>query len=136
MGGGDVKVFERKLSKEEKKAAAKAKREAKQKASTTSKKSTSSTIATDDDGTDDDNSNNGDALLQAAVEARKIATQVVGDDNHETSVNGGTSNQNDGIDHEAADALAAAGTICTFASSRKGVDARNRDINGMFLLML
>jgi len=35
----------------------------------------------------------------------------------------------DGIDHAQADALAAAGTICTFATSRKGVDPRARDIN-------
>ena len=42
---------------------------------------------------------------------------------------GGGGTADDGIDHEAADALAASGTICTFSASRKGVDARARDIN-------
>jgi ABC-type molybdenum transport system ATPase subunit/photorepair protein PhrA len=37
--------------------------------------------------------------------------------------------EDDGIDFEAADALAQAGTICIFSASRKGVDARSRDIN-------
>jgi hypothetical protein len=34
-----------------------------------------------------------------------------------------------GLDYEQADKLAAEGTICTFATSRKGVDARSRDVN-------
>jgi hypothetical protein len=35
----------------------------------------------------------------------------------------------DGLDHEQTEALAAAGTICTHAASRKGIDARSRDVN-------
>ena len=113
MGGGEEKIFERKLTKEEKKARAKAAREAKKK-----KKKGSG------DENDDDNDNNNDntnepvkasEVLHAAKEAiTSDPTKVIEDD---------------GIDHEKADALAAQGTICTFSASRKGVDARARDIN-------
>ena len=102
MGGGDDELFEKKLSKEEKKALAKAKREAKRKSKGKDKKSA------------------------AAKEEAKSAADVLNDvANNATEEAKGE----DGIDHEASDALAAAGTICTFSSSRKGVDARARDIN-------
>lgn len=101
MGGGDDELFERKMTKEEKKALAKAKREAKRKGKKNKK--------------DGDN----------AKEEAKSATQVLS----QVTENSGNQKSEDGIDHEAADALAAAGTICTFSSSRKGVDARARDVN-------
>lgn len=115
MGDGDEQLFEKKLSKEEKKARAKAAREAKRKAK---KKG--------DGGDDDDDDNNGnddpEKKVAQALQAAKQAT--AGGDN------GGSGDDtiDDGIDHEKADALAAAGTICTFARSRK-FDARSRDIN-------
>lgn len=107
MGGGDDELFEKKLSKEEKKALAKAKRDAKRKAKQGGGDNSS---ANDDKGLD----------AQAVLEATKAAIS-------EQSKKGGAA---DGIDHEAADRLATEdGTICTYASSRKGVDARARDIN-------
>jgi ATP-binding cassette, subfamily F, member 2 len=118
MGGGDQELFEKKLSKEEKKALAKAKREAKRKGK---KKD-------DDDDDDDENSRqkmDAQAVLQEAQQTLEATTDVI--DGGVASGTGGISE--DGIDHEAADALAAAGTICTFSASRKGVDARARDIN-------
>lgn len=101
MGGGEEQLHERKLTKEERKAQAKAKREAKKK----KKKS--------DTGEEDESkqSANVNEILKEAT-----ATDENGIDD-------------DGIDHDASDALAAEGTICTFSSSRKGVDARSRDIN-------
>ena len=112
MGGGDEKVFEKKLSKEEKKALAKAKREAKRKAKGK---------GGDDDADDDDEKDDETPILDAnqLLEAVKL---------NENSSGAGLL-EDDGMDHAATDALAAAGTICTFSASRKGVDARSRDIN-------
>lgn len=108
MGKGEEKIFERKLTKEEKKARAKAAREAKKK-----KKKGGS-----EDG--DDEEDNDPALKAADVlQSAKEAITATADKTVE----------DDGVDHEKADALAAAGTICTYAASRKGVDARARDIN-------
>lgn len=109
MGEGEEKLFEKKLSKEEKKALAKARREAKKKAK---KKG--------GDGDDDDDDNNPDKKVAEALEAAKLVA---------ADLEGADPNADDGIDREKADALAAAGTICTFAQSRKGIDARARDIN-------
>lgn len=106
MGGGDIQVFEKKMTKEEKKAAQKAKREAKRKAKGKDK-------------------NNRDANQGAGAKNSLQEVLAVGDDN----VGGGVADSDDGLDHEQADALAAAGTICTFSASKKGVDARSRDIN-------
>lgn len=117
MGGGDEQVFEKKLSKEEKKALAKAKREAKKKAK---KKDNGE----DDEDDDDGDNHNGKSKLDA-----KEVLQAVGDVAAGGGRTDGISGTDDGIDHDAADALAAAGTICTFSASRKGVDARARDIN-------
>jgi hypothetical protein len=123
MGGGDEKVFEKKLSKEEKKALAKAKREAKKSVRKSGGESG------DDDQDDDD-----DDAEKKLAQARKMAAQVI--EGGEVDLGNATlPSANDGIDHVAADALAAAGTICTFATSRKGVDARNRDINGKFPML-
>lgn len=113
MGKGEKELFDKKLSKEEKKALAKAKREAKRKASKGG--------GGDDDDDDDNNSNNN--------ASRKDAKQVLDDAKTAIDESGIPRAADDGIDHEASDALAAAGTICTFSASRKGVDARARDIN-------
>jgi ATP-binding cassette subfamily F protein 2 len=107
MGGGEQELFDKKLSKEEKKSRAKAAREAKKKAK--GKKS----------GEDDDDEDEED---DAAVRAAEILAAVAADGVK-------ASMEDDGIDFDAADALAQAGTICTFSASRKGVDARSRDIN-------
>jgi len=109
MGKGEEKIFERKLTKEEKKAQAKARREAKKK----QRKGGGDNGDDDDDGDDIDGAR--------ASEVLQNAKEVIGSDP--------SAIEDDGIDHEKADALAAAGTICTFAASRKGVDARARDIN-------
>lgn len=107
MGGGDEQVFERKMTKEEKKAAAKAKRDAKRKA------------RNGGDGDDEE----AEEKKSAKEVLDKTKNTLAEADQHAMAA------VEDGIDHEASDALAAAGTICTFATSRKGVDARARDIN-------
>jgi ATP-binding cassette subfamily F protein 2 len=110
MGGGEQELFEKKLSKDEKKARAKAAREAKKQAKQKSK-------GEDDDEDDDDqDKRSATELVQQAKETMQASA-------------GGISTDDDGIDHVQADALASAGTICTFSASRKGVDARSRDIN-------
>ena len=112
MGGGDEQVFEKKMSKEEKKALAKAKREAKKKAKGKKGK---------DDGDDAAEAKESTAdVLKAAKEAA-AAVNLDGVSS--------AAREDDGIDHNTADALASAGTICTFALSKKGVDARSRDVN-------
>lgn len=113
MGGGVEEVFEKKLTKEEKKALAKKKREAKKAAKNKGKKK-------NEDEEEDD---------AEAIAAKMAALNTSGD-----AKSG--KNLDDGVDHEASDALAAAGTICTFAASRKGVDARARDINVSNVTML
>ena len=106
MGGGEEKFFEKKMTKEEKKAAAKAKREAKKKA----KKG----------GNDDEDKDDEPVDVAAALQAAKDGVGAV---------DGPGLAGDDGIDHDLADQLASEGTICTFSASRKGVDARARDIN-------
>jgi ATP-binding cassette subfamily F protein 2 len=101
MGGGEKSLFDKKLTKEEKKVIAKAARDAKKKAKAGPEAK-------------EDTSAKARQLLESATAA--LADVVI-------------SAEDDGMDHEAADALAAEGTICTFAKSRKGVDARSRDIN-------
>jgi ATP-binding cassette, subfamily F, member 2 len=103
MGKGDDELFEKKLSKDEKKARAKAQREAKKKA----KMEAQGLSNLDDDGEKD----------QIVDDQVTLEAQM--------SKNAGE----DGIDYEQADKLASEGTICTFSTSRKGVDARSRDIN-------
>jgi ATP-binding cassette subfamily F protein 2 len=106
MGGGEQELFEKKLTKEEKKALAKEARETKKKA-----KDKKSGKSEDDDEEEED----------VAAKAAEVLAAVAAD--------GVTAFEDDGIDYEQSDALAAAGTICTFSASRKGVDARSRDIN-------
>jgi ATP-binding cassette, subfamily F, member 2 len=112
MGKGEEKLFDKKLSKEEKKAAAKAAREAKRKAKGKG--------GGDDD--EDDVANNTTKSVSEVLAATKEAVA-------DAHVNAKTIADDDGLDHEQADALAAAGTICTYSASKKGVDARSRDIN-------
>jgi len=102
MGEGDEELFEKKLTKEEKKALAKAKREAKKKAK--------------GKGSNDD----------AAVDktGAELAKEVL-----QNAKDGLFADKDLSVANEAADALAAEGTICTFSSSKKGVDERSRDIN-------
>mmetsp|Transcript_29914 Transcript_29914/g.70497 ORF Transcript_29914/g.70497 Transcript_29914/m.70497 type:complete len:825 (+) Transcript_29914:268-2742(+) len=111
MGGGDDELFEKKLSKEEKKALAKKKRDAKKAAKNKGKKGAA------------DASENPEEDLAEKLKALG-GDGDGGDGSGKAGITG-----DDGIDHEASDALAAAGTICTFATSRKGVDARARDVN-------
>eukprot|EP00546_Thalassionema_frauenfeldii_P022241 CAMPEP_0178907310 /NCGR_PEP_ID=MMETSP0786-20121207/7299_1 /TAXON_ID=186022 /ORGANISM="Thalassionema frauenfeldii, Strain CCMP 1798" /LENGTH=760 /DNA_ID=CAMNT_0020579093 /DNA_START=8 /DNA_END=2291 /DNA_ORIENTATION=+ len=103
MGGGEDELFEKKLSKEEKKARAKAAREAKKKAK---KKAT------------------GEVDEAEASEIKAPKLQSIKGESGEI----GEDQADDGLDHQQADLLASEGTICTFATSRKGVDARSRDI--------
>lgn len=103
MGDGEQELFEKKLSKEEKKALAKAKREAKKKSKNQGKDN-------DDEGVDK-------SKVELAEEALKSAEE------------GLMATKDLSVSNEAADALAAEGTICTFSASKKGVDARSRDIN-------
>ena len=100
MGGGEEQFYEKKLTKEEKKALAAKKREEKRKAK--------AKALGEDEGGD-----GGEDVVQKALEnALKKGEQG-----------------EDGMTNEAAEQLAAEGTICTFAASRKGVDARSRDVN-------
>lgn len=99
MGGGEEQFYEKKLSKEEKKALAAKKREEKRKA----KKGGDDGDA-DGQGKKDDIV---DRVLQSAMTKNELEVET----------------------NEAAEALAAEGTICTFSTSRKGVDARSRDVN-------
>jgi len=115
MGIGDEELFEKKMTKEEKKAAKKAAREAKRK--TKGKKGSG---GSDDDDDDDDDSDNKEKIN---VKETLAVTKETMDANATSHV------EDDGLDHEQADKLAAAGTICTFSASKKGVDARSRDIN-------
>lgn len=111
MGEGDEELFEKKLTKEEKKALAKQKRLAKKEKKGKSGKSKK---GADDDEDSGEKSKDEDALLAKALEeAQKGLTDL----------------QDRRKDNPEAEALAADGTICTFATSRKGVDERSRDIN-------
>ena len=110
MGDGEEELFEKKLSKEEKKARAKAAREAKKKA-----KGKAGKKGKNSNGADDNDDDAGDGKGKT-----KLAIPLVGKE--ETT-------EDDGIDHTQTDKLIQDGTICTYAASRKGVDARARDIN-------
>ena len=119
MGKGHDELFEKKLSKDEKKARAKAQRDAKKKA----KMQAQGGMDADNDDDDDDDNNNGEDDDNDGEKGEQVQEKVALE--AQMSKNAGE----DGIDYEQADKLAADGTICTFATSRKGVDARSRDIN-------
>ena len=105
---GEDQIFEKKLSKEEKKALAKKKREEKKKAK--------AKAAGQNVGDDDDDADKGKVDAAKLLESARAAAEH--GDNIDLSIN-----------NAAAEALAEQGTICTFATSKKGVDARSRDIN-------
>mmetsp|Transcript_26767 Transcript_26767/g.39907 ORF Transcript_26767/g.39907 Transcript_26767/m.39907 type:complete len:788 (-) Transcript_26767:495-2858(-) len=101
MGKGEEQIFEKKLTKEEKKALAKQKREAKKKAK-------------------NKNSVTEEKEEKEVVDAAKLLAEAkMATENHADL---STSNP-------LVEELAEQGTICTFATSKKGVDARSRDIN-------
>lgn len=108
MGGGVDAAYEKKLSKEEKKALAKKKREAKKAAKGKGKKGE-----------------------EAPDDAADVAAQMKALDATGAGAAGGKprSSHDDGLDHAATEKLADEGTILTYAASRKGVDARARDVN-------
>eukprot|EP00551_Chaetoceros_affinis_P011593 CAMPEP_0203662450 /NCGR_PEP_ID=MMETSP0090-20130426/409_1 /ASSEMBLY_ACC=CAM_ASM_001088 /TAXON_ID=426623 /ORGANISM="Chaetoceros affinis, Strain CCMP159" /LENGTH=814 /DNA_ID=CAMNT_0050525237 /DNA_START=7 /DNA_END=2451 /DNA_ORIENTATION=+ len=108
MGEGEEELFEKKLSKEEKKALAKAKREAKKKAKGKGGKDG----GTNGDGGDDDK------------KGADLAKEVL-----KNAQDGLFAEKDFSVTNEAADKLATEGTICTFSTSKKGVDERSRDIN-------
>jgi len=113
MGGGDEELFKKKMTKEEKKAAAKAAREAKKALKKSGKGSSASLPSSSPSGSV--------SASASAVLAR---------------VDGGLSSGSDGPKTTAADALSDAGTVCTYAQSKGGVDARSKDINVQNLTML
>ena len=110
MGGGEDQFYEKKLTKEEKKALAAKKREEKRKAKAKKK------------GGDDDDDENGGQNDDVRKANELVANMMNRADNDDEDGFVGESNP-------AAEQLAAEGTICTYATSRKGVDARSRDVN-------
>ena len=101
MGGGEEAFYDKKLTKEEKKALAAKKREEKRKA-----KLKAAGKGGDEEEQEED-------VVQKALE--NAMKKGEGEEGVETN--------------EAAEQLASEGTICTFSTSRKGVDARSRDVN-------
>lgn len=119
MGGGEEAFYEKKLSKEEKKELAAKKREEKRKAKLRA------AGLDDGDGNDDDGGGGGgedDEMRRAAKVLESVISQKNGDANDDD-----VSSRRD--NNPLAEQLASEGTICTFAASRKGVDARSRDVN-------
>ena len=111
MGGGEEQFYEKKLTKEEKKALAAKKREEKRKAKAKKKGG---------GGGGDDDGNNGEG--SDVKKANELLANMMNRENEEEDGFAGESNP-------AAEQLAAEGTICTYSTSRKGVDARSRDVN-------
>mmetsp|Transcript_26810 Transcript_26810/g.56355 ORF Transcript_26810/g.56355 Transcript_26810/m.56355 type:complete len:824 (+) Transcript_26810:149-2620(+) len=111
MGGGEEQFYEKKLSKEEKKALAAKKREEKKKA----KLKASGKL------TEEDEKNEGEDELK---KADMVLAAAMANMNGEGDEDGRRTEWN-----PEAEKLASEGTICTYASSRKGVDARSRDVN-------
>ena len=114
MGGGEAAFYEKKLSKEEKKELAAKKREEKRKAKLRA------AGLDDGDGNDDDGGED-DEMKRAARVLESVISQKNGDADDDIS----SRRDNNPL----AEQLASEGTICTFAASRKGVDARSRDVN-------
>jgi ATP-binding cassette, subfamily F, member 2 len=109
MGGGEEQFYEKKLTKEEKKALAAKKREEKRKAKAKMKGG---------GGGDDDENGEGSDVKKA----NELLANMMNRDNEDEDGFVGESNP-------ASEQLAAEGTICTYSTSRKGVDARSRDVN-------
>ena len=109
MGGGEEQFYEKKLTKEEKKALAAKKREEKKRAKLKAK----GLLKEDDDGDEKD----------GMKKAQKVLAEAM------SKANAGEDDAPPAESNPAAEQLASEGTICTFATSRKGVDARSRDVN-------
>jgi hypothetical protein len=117
MGGGEEAFYEKKLSKEEKKELAARKREEKRRAKLRA-------AGLDDgngDGDDDDGGENDEMKRAVRVLEGVISLKNADAANDDVSLRGES--------NPLAEQLASEGTICTFAASRKGVDARSRDVN-------
>ncbi len=117
MGGGEESFYEKKLSKDEKKALAAKKREEKRKAK----------LAGNGSGGGDENGEEDEDIKKAnSVVANVIANKTnPSAGNYDDDNNNAKSSESNPL----ADQLASEGTICTYASGRKGVDARSRDVN-------
>lgn len=116
MGGGEEQFYEKKLSKEEKKALAAKKREEKRRARLLAK----GELVEDDDTENAENGKDG-----GVRKANEVLANALGRNDND----GGGDDDVMSESNPAAEQLASEGTICTFASSRKGVDARSRDVN-------
>lgn len=114
MGGGEESFYEKKLSKDEKKALAAKKREEKRKAK----------LANNGGGEDDEN---GEDEEEDVKKANSILANVIANKTNPSGNDDGDNAKSES--NPLADQLAAEGTICTYASGRKGVDARSRDVN-------
>ena len=116
MGGGEEAFYEKKLSKEEKKELAAKKREEKRRAKLRA-------AGLDDGdgggGGDGDDANDDEMRRAARVIEAAIGLARNADEDGEAARES----------NPLAEQLASEGTICTFAASRKGVDARSRDVN-------
>lgn len=120
MGGGEASFYEKKLSKDEKKALAAKKREEKRKAK----------LAGNGSGGGDDDDENGEED-EDVKKANSVVANVIANKTNPSSGNYDDDNNNakSSESNPLADQLAFEGTICTYASGRKGVDARSRDVN-------
>ena len=116
MGGGEESFYEKKLSKEEKKALAAKKREEKRKAKLSS---------SNGGGEEDDELEEEDAIIQ---KANSVLANVIANKSS-SGIDDDANNTAKSESNPLADQLASEGTICTYASGRKGVDARSRDVN-------
>jgi ATP-binding cassette subfamily F protein 2 len=120
MGGGEESFYEKKLSKDEKKALAAKKREEKRKAKLASNGS---------GGGDEEGENGGED--EDIKKANSVVANVIANKTNPSSGNYDDDDNNTKVSESnpLADQLASEGTICTYASGRKGVDARSRDVN-------
>ena len=118
MGGGEESFYEKKLSKEEKKALAAKKREEKRKA-----KLASNGNGGEEEGEEDDEEED------VVKKANSVLANVIANKNNPSGDNNDDTNHAKSESNPLADQLASEGTICTYASGRKGVDARSRDVN-------
>ena len=122
LGMGEEAIFEKKMSKEEKKELAAKKREEKRRA----KLKAAGLDDGDGEGGDDGGGGGGanDDEMRRAAKVIEAAIGLAAARNNGDE-DGDVSRESNPL----AEQLASEGTICTFAASRKGVDARSRDVN-------
>ena len=120
LGGGEEAIFEKKMSKEEKKELAAKKREEKRKAKL------KAAGLDDGDGEGGGGGGGGGANDDEMRRAAKVIEAAIG---LAARNNGDEDGDVARESNPLAEQLASEGTICTFAASRKGVDARSRDVN-------